>query len=409
MPSISNRGNLIPASPIRKLVPFAEKAKKEGKKIFHLNIGQPDIPTPPSALNAVRETDLKVLAYSHSAGFESYRKKLVGYYSKFGVELDHSNIIVTTGGSEAISFAMMSCLDPGDEIIVPEPFYANYNGFSIAGGIRIKPITAKIEDNFSLPPIEDFEKVITPKTKGILICNPSNPTGYLYSKEELEKLKAIILRHDLFLFVDEVYREFCYDGKSYTSVLTIEGIEQNVIVVDSISKRYSACGARVGAMVSRNKDVMNTAMKFAQARLSPPTLAQILAEATLDVDDSYLSDVLTEYDSRRQLVVARLKQMEGVLCPSPGGAFYTFVRLPIDDCDKFCRWLLEDFEYEGATVMMAPGTGFYSTPGLGKNEARIAYVLNKDDLGKAMDCLQQALKVYPGKSMTNVVSENAGS
>ncbi|MEM7101835.1 MAG: pyridoxal phosphate-dependent aminotransferase [Bacteroidota bacterium] len=408
MPSISQRGLKIPASPIRKLVPFAEKAKKEGKKIFHLNIGQPDIETPASAIAAVQNADLKVLAYSHSAGFESYRKKLVGYYSKFDISLDHSDIIVTTGGSEAILFGMMSCLDPGDEILVPEPFYANYNGFSIAGGIKIKPITARIEDNFSLPPIEDFENLISPKTKGILICNPSNPTGYLYSKAELLKLKDIILRHDLYLFVDEVYREFCYDGKSYTSVLSIEGIENHVVVVDSISKRYSACGARIGALVSRNKEIIATAMKFAQARLSPPTLAQILAEATIDVEDEYLDKVLEEYDSRRRLVVERLRAMEGVVCPNPGGAFYTFVKLPIDNCDKFCRWLLESFEYQGATVMMAPGTGFYSTEGLGTDEARIAYVLNKDDLNQAMDCLESALKTYPGRTTSKAIAESAG-
>lgn len=400
MPNISKRGGSMPSSPIRKLVPFAEAAKKKGKQIFHLNIGQPDIKTPKSALDAVRNTDMEVLAYSHSAGFESYRKKLVSYYNSFGVNgVDENNFIVTTGASEAINFTMMSCLNRGDEMIVPEPFYANYNGFSVAAGLKVVPITASIETGFALPPIADFEKVITPNTKAIMICNPSNPTGYLYSEEELEALKAIVLKHDLFLFVDEVYREFCYDGKAFKSVLSLDGIEQNVVVFDSISKRYSACGARIGAVVSKNEAVLAAVMKFAQARLSPPTLAQILAEATLDVDATYLSEAIDEYDSRRQLVIARLQKMEGVVTPNPGGAFYVFVKLPVDDTEVFCKWLLEAFDLEGKTVMMAPGAGFYASPDLGKQEARIAYVLNQTDLNKAMDCLEAALKVYPGRSI----------
>jgi len=394
MPKLSNRGTIMPASPIRKLVPFAEAAKKKGKKIYHLNIGQPDIKTPQSAIQAVRDADIEVLAYSHSAGNESYRRKLVGYYADNGIELDYSNIIVTTGASEAILFTMMSCLNPGDEVIVPEPFYANYNGFALAGGVRVKPITAHIETGFALPPIADFEKVITPYTKAILICNPSNPTGYLYSEEELLALKEIVLKHDLFLFVDEVYREFVYDGKEHKSVLSIDGLEENVVVLDSISKRFSACGARVGAVVSRNQEFMDIVMKFAQARLSPPTFAQILAEATLDVPKSYITDAITEYDQRRRTLVKRLNEMDGVICPTPGGAFYTFVQLPIDNAEKFCQWMLEEFDHNGESVMMAPGSGFYSTKGLGENQVRIAYVLNEDDLNKALDALEAGLKVY---------------
>ncbi len=399
MPNVSKRGENIAASPIRKLVPFADEAKRKGKHIYHLNIGQPDILTPPSAIKAVQEADMQVLAYSHSAGFESYRRKLVGYYEKFGVTIDHNDLIITTGASEAILFGMMSCLDSGDEVIVPEPFYANYNGFSTAGGIVVKPITARIENDFALPPIADFEKCITSKTKAILICNPSNPTGYLYSKEELLALKEIALKHNLFLFADEVYREFCYDGKEYTSILTIDGLEDHVVVFDSISKRFSACGARIGMIVSKNKSVISTAMKFAQARLSPPTLAQILGEATLDVPQSYLDKSITEYNERRELLIARLQEMDHVVCPKPTGAFYAFAKLPIDNADRFCRWLLEEFEYNGASVMLAPGTGFYYSKGLGQQEVRMAYVLNKNDLNKAMDCLQEALKVYPGRTV----------
>ncbi|MFT5834335.1 MAG: aspartate aminotransferase [Cognaticolwellia sp.] len=399
MPTISKRGMTMPASPIRKLVPFAEEAKRQGKKIYHLNIGQPDIKTPEVALEAVKNIDIKVLEYSHSAGFESYRRKLTGYYRKYNVIVDHNQIIITTGGSEALSFGLMSCLDAGDEVIIPEPFYANYNGFSNAGGIVVKPITAKIETGFALPPIAEFEKLITSKTKAILICNPSNPTGYLYSDEELMQLKAIVLKHDLFLFADEVYREFCYTDKPFRSIMSIDGLEQNAIVVDSISKRYSACGARIGALVTKNQNVLDAAIKFAQARLSPPTLAQILGEATVDVEESYFTEVKEEYDGRRHLVIDRLSKMEGVTCPMPGGAFYAFAKLPIDDSDKFCQWLLEDFEYNGESVMTAPGTGFYSTPGLGKDEVRIAYVLNKTDLDAALTCLEEALKVYPGRTV----------
>lgn len=394
MPELSTRGQQMPASPIRKLVPFAEAAKRKGKKVYHLNIGQPDIKTPKSALEAVKNVEMDVLAYSHSAGFESYRRKLVGYYAKHGIEIDHTNIITTTGASEAISFTMMSCLNAGDEIIVPEPFYANYNGFATAGGVKVVPITAYIETGFALPPIADFEKVITPKTKAIMICNPSNPTGYLYSEEELLALKEIVLKHDLYLFVDEVYREFAYDGKVHKSVLSIDGLENNVVVLDSISKRYSACGARIGAVVTRNQGVLDTAMKFAQARLSPPTFAQILAEATLDVEESYITEAIGEYDKRRRVLAARLSAMDGVICPTPTGAFYTFVQLPIDNADKFCRWMLEDFDHNGETVMMAPGTGFYATKGLGQNQVRVAYVLNIDDLNKALDALEAGLNAY---------------
>lgn len=397
MPRVSHRGELMPASPIRKLVPFAEKAKLKGIKIYHLNIGQPDIETPEQMLDAVKNTNLKVLEYSHSAGFESYRRKLVQYYKKCGIELNHHNIMITTGGSEAILFGMMSCLDAGDEVIIPEPLYANYNGFTVAGNIVVKPITSKIETGFALPPVSEFEKVITPKTKAILICNPNNPTGYLYSKDELLHLREIVLKYDLYLFADEVYREFVYDGKEHFSVLNMPGLDEHVVLMDSISKRYSACGARIGALVSRNNKVMETALKFAQARLSPPTLEQILAEAFLDVPDSYFEEVEKEYVERRNVCVERLNAMEGVLCPTPGGAFYAIARLPIDDSDTFCQWLLESFQHNNETVMLAPATGFYSTPGLGKNEVRIAYVLNKDDINKAMDCLEAALKVYPGK------------
>ncbi|HNV99540.1 MAG TPA: pyridoxal phosphate-dependent aminotransferase [Chitinophagales bacterium] len=398
MPHISNRGSQMPASPIRKLVPFAEKAKLRGIKIYHLNIGQPDIVTPPQMLDAVKRTDLKVIEYSHSAGFESYRRKLVTYYASRNIEVNHHQIMITTGGSEAILFGMMSCLDAGDEVIIPEPLYANYNGFSTAGNIVIKPITSHIENGFALPAISAFEALITPKTKAILICNPNNPTGYLYSKEELMQLRDLVIKHDLFLFADEVYREFVYDGREHFSVMNLDGLDEHVVLMDSISKRYSACGARIGALISRNNKVMETAMKFAQARLSPPTLEQILAEAFLEVPESYFAEVSKEYVERRDLCVARLNAMDGVLCPTPGGAFYAIARLPIDDADVFCQWLLESFQLNNETVMLAPATGFYSTPGLGKNEVRIAYVLNKQDIHKAMDCLEAALKVYPGRT-----------
>lgn len=397
MPKVSSKGNSMPSSPIRKLVPFAEAAKKRGTKIYHLNIGQPDIETPEVMLNAIKNADIKVLEYSHSAGIESYRKKLAGYYGTFNIHIDENDIIITTGGSEAISIAMMACFNDGDEIIIPEPFYANYNGFSCAADVKVVPVKSFIETGFALPPIAEFEKLITPKTKGIMICNPGNPTGYLYSREELESLKQLVLKYDLFLLSDEVYREFCYDGKEYVSVMHLTGIDNNVILLDSISKRYSACGARIGALISKNKEVMSTAMKFAQARLSPPTFGQIGAEAALNTPKEYFDKVQKEYVSRRDFVIEALNKMEGVFCPKPSGAFYCIARLPIDNSDKFCQWLLESFEHEGQTVMLAPATGFYSTPGAGINEVRLAYVLNKEDLKNAMICLENALKVYPGK------------
>lgn len=394
MPVISHRGGQMPPSPIRKLVPFAEAAKSRGVKVFHLNIGQPDIETPPSILEAVKRADMKVLEYSHSAGFESYRRKLAGYYKRNDIDVDHNQIIVTTGGSEAILFAVMSCLDPGDEIIIPEPFYANYNGFATSAGIHIVPIPSFIEDGFALPPIEAFQKAITTRTKAIMICNPNNPTGYLYSEEELNTLKEICLKHDLFLLSDEAYREFCYDGRRHKSVLALEGLEDHAILLDTISKRYSACGGRIGAFVTRNQQVLDAAMKFAQARLSPPTFAQILGEAAVDLPEDYFDEVHAMYTSRRDLLVKRLQAMEGVVCPNPGGAFYAMAQLPVDDTEKFCQWLLEHFSYNGATVMMAPAAGFYATPGKGKKEVRLAYVLNNEDIDTAMDCLEAALKQY---------------
>lgn len=398
MPTISNRGSNLPASPIRKLVPYAEQAKSKGIKVYHLNIGQPDIETPEPALDAVRNMDRKIIEYSHSAGFESYRKKLSGYYLQHGIKIDYDQIMVTTGGSEAIIFGLFSCLDSGDEIIIPEPFYANYNSFALAGNISVKPVTSSIKNGFALPSISEFEKEITPRTKAIMICNPNNPTGYLYTREEIEALREIVLKYDLFLFSDEVYREFCYDGETHFSAMNLEGLENHAVMVDSISKRYSACGARIGTMVTRNKDIFNTAMKFAQARLSPPTLGQILAEAAIDTPLSYFEEVKEEYISRRDLITEYLKKIDGVICPNPGGAFYTMAELPVDDSDKFCQWLLEDFEFEGQTLMLAPGSGFYATKGLGKKEVRIAYVLNKNDLEKAMICLKMALETYPGKT-----------
>ena len=389
----------MPPSPIRKLVPYAEAAKKRGVSIFHLNIGQPDIHTPDTMMDAIRNIDLKVVEYSHSAGLESYRKKLAGYYQKNGIMVDWQDIIVTTGGSEAIGIGMMSCLNPGDEVIIPEPYYANYNGFSTQANVVVKPIPSSIESGFALPPIAEFEKAITPRTKAILICNPSNPTGYLYSHEELDVLRQIVLKHDLFLFSDEVYREFCYDGKQYVSVMHLEGLDQHVVLMDSISKRYSACGARIGALISRNKEVMSVALKFAQARLSPPTFGQIAAEAAIDTPDSYFEEVREEYQRRRDFVVDALNRMEGVYCPKPSGAFYCMAQLPVDDTDRFCQWLLESFDLGGKTVMLAPGTGFYSKPELGKKQVRIAYVLNLDALRHAMACLEQALKVYPGRTI----------
>lgn len=399
MPKVSKKGLSMPASPIRKLVPYAEKAKKEGRVVYHLNIGQPDIETPKIMLDAVKKADIPVIEYSHSAGNESYRRKLVGYYKSYKIDLDFSEIMITTGGSEALSIAMMTCFNTGDEVIIPEPFYANYNGFACAADVVVKPIRSYIETGFALPPINEFEKLITPKTKGIMICNPGNPTGYLYTKQELESLRELVLKYDLFLLSDEVYREFCYDGKEYVSVMHLKGIEQNVIMLDSISKRYSACGARIGALISKNKDVMNAALKFAQARLSPPTYGQIGAEAAIDTPKEYFEKVKKEYVGRRDFVIEALNRMEGVLCPKPIGAFYCIARLPIDSSDKFCQWLLEDFNHNGQTVMMAPATGFYSTPGAGTDEVRIAYVLNKQALKNAMECLDAALKVYPGRKM----------
>jgi aspartate aminotransferase len=392
---ISKRGIEMPASPIRKLVPFAEAAKKRGTKVYHLNIGQPDIETPKMVLDAVRHSDFKVLEYSHSAGNESYRKKLVGYYKSVGIDVNEKQIIITTGGSEAILFGFMACLDAGDEVIIPEPFYANYNGFAVEAGVTVVPITSHIENGFALPPIEDIEAKITPRTKAIVICNPNNPTGYLYSAAEMEQLKSIILKHNLYLFSDEAYREFCYEG-TQISALHLTGVDDHVVIMDTISKRYSACGGRIGAFITKNQALLDATMKFAQARLSPPSFAQIAGEAAIDLPANYFDDTKAEYKSRRDLIVTRLNAMEGVFCPNPGGAFYAMAKLPIDDADKFCQWLLEDFAFENQTVMLAPSTGFYGTPGLGKQEVRLAYVLNLEDINKAMDCLEAALKVYPG-------------
>ncbi|MCA6486982.1 MAG: pyridoxal phosphate-dependent aminotransferase [Chitinophagaceae bacterium] len=396
MPTISQRGQLMPPSPIRKLVPFAEAAKKRGTKVFHLNIGQPDIATPQPMMDAVRNIDFRVLEYSHSAGNESYRQKLTEYYKTVGINITASEIIVTTGGSEAILFGMLACLDPGDEVIIPEPFYANYNGFAIAAGVKVVPVTSYIDTGFALPPISELEKKITPRTKAIIICNPNNPTGYLYTAEEMEQLRDLLLRYPLFLFSDEAYREFCYEGNQI-SAMHLKGVEDQVILMDTISKRYSACGARLGALVTKNKAVLDAAMKLAQARLSPPSFAQIAAEAAIDLPADYFEETRQEYCNRRDLLVARLNAMPGVYCPCPGGAFYAMARLPIDDSDLFCQWLLESFIHQGATVMLAPATGFYGTPGLGKQEVRLAYVLNSDSINQAMDCLEKALEVYPGR------------
>jgi len=384
----------MPSSPIRKLVPYAEAAKAKGIKVYHLNIGQPDIKTPEIAWQALQNMEMEILAYSHTAGNESYRKKLVEYYKSVDINIDIENLIVTTGGSEALYFTMFSCLDAGDEVIISEPFYANYNGFSTAGDIKVKAVTASIENRFALPPISDFEKQISDKTKAILICNPSNPTGYLYTSEELEALRKLAIKYDLFLFADEVYREFTYGDRTHQSILNLEGLEQNAVVIDSISKRYSACGARIGCIVSRNTELINTATKFAQARLSPPSLAQVVAEAMVDVKPSYMQNVIVEYKKRRDILVAGLNKIEGANCPEPGGAFYATVELPIDDSDKFCQWMLEEFSLDNETVMMAPATGFYATPGLGKKEVRIAYVLNEDNLKRAIEILKAGLLAY---------------
>lgn len=386
----------MPASPIRKLVPFAEAAKKRGVKVFHLNIGQPDIETPVQILDAVRKSDFKVLEYSHSAGNESYRQKLVSYYKHVGIDVTAEQIIITTGGSEAILFGFMACMDAGDEVIIPEPFYANYNGFAVAADVKVQPICSTIDTGFALPPIDQFEKAITSKTKAIVICNPNNPTGYLYSAEEMEVLKKLIKKHNLFLFADEAYREFCYEG-THTSAMHLKDVDDHVVLMDTISKRYSACGGRIGAFVTKNKTLLDAAMKFAQARLSPPSFAQILGEAAVDLPDDYFNATKAEYKLRRDTIVKRLNAMPGVFCPNPGGAFYAMARLPIDNSDKFCQWLLESFNYNNQTVMLAPATGFYSTPGLGLNEVRLAYVVNADAINGAMDCLEKALEEYPGR------------
>lgn len=387
----------MPESPIRKLVPYAEQAKKNGKKVYHLNIGQPDIETPQVALDAVKNFSKQVVEYSHSAGFESYRKGLAAYYQSLDINISYDELMITTGGSEALLFALNSCLDSGDEVIIPEPFYANYNGFSASAGIKVKPISTSINNGFALPPIEEFEKLITNKTKAILICNPGNPTGYLYSLEELETLRDLVKKYDLFLFADEVYREFAYDGNSHISVLNLDGLEDNAVVIDSTSKRYSMCGIRVGCIVSKNKDVINTALKFAQARLSPPTFGQVAGEAALSTPKSYFDDVISEYVSRRDLLVDGLNQIPGVLCPKPKGAFYAIAELPVDNAEKFAQWLLEEFDYNNETLMVAPAAGFYSTEGEGYNQVRIAYVLNLDSLKKAIKCLEEAIKLYPGR------------
>ncbi|WP_439697210.1 pyridoxal phosphate-dependent aminotransferase [Mucilaginibacter sp. AW1-7] len=397
MPKISQKGQRMPASPIRKLTPYADQAKLDGKKVYHLNIGQPDIQTPEGMLNAIKNIDFKVWAYTPSEGTLSYRKKLTQYYNKLGYNITPDNIIVTTGGSEAITIAMMACLDSGDEVIIPEPFYANYNGFASQSDIVVKPILSYIDNGFALPPISEFEKLITDKTKAIIICNPNNPTGYLYSQEELEALRALCLKYDLYLFSDEAYREFCYDGRKFISPMHLDGLDDNVVVMDTVSKRYSACGARLGCLITKNAALRTAALKFAQARLSAGMVEQIAGEAAVDTPDEYFEAVNKEYTSRRNTLVTALNNIDGVYCPNPGGAFYVVAQLPIDDADKFCQWMLESFDYNNQTVMMAPATGFYSTPGAGINEVRMAYVLNNDDLKSAMICLEEALKVYPGK------------
>ncbi|MCX6334271.1 MAG: pyridoxal phosphate-dependent aminotransferase [Bacteroidia bacterium] len=397
MPTISDKGKTMPQSPIRKLAPYADEAKRQGRKVYHLNIGQPDIPTPDVALNAIRNIKFNVIEYSHSAGNESYRRKLADFYKSKGIDVDYTDLLITTGGSEAILFAFNSCLNPGDEVITPEPFYANYNGFAISSGIKIVPVTSYIKDDFALPPISEIEKKMTPRTKGIIVCSPNNPTGYLYSKEEFLQLREIIIKHDLYLFSDEAYREFCYDGASHFSAMNLKGVGNNVIMLDSVSKRYSECGVRIGALVTKNKEVIATALKFAQARLSPPGLGQVAGEASIDTPPEYFINVNREYTARRNYMVEALNKIPGVYCPKPKGAFYSIVKLPVDDSDKFAQWLLEKFEFKNQTVMVAPASGFYSTPGYGKNEVRIAYVLKIDDLKNAMEVLAEALKVYPGR------------
>ncbi|MEE1885416.1 pyridoxal phosphate-dependent aminotransferase [Pedobacter flavus] len=397
MPKISKKGVEMPASPIRKLTPYADKAKKDGKKVYHLNIGQPDIETPEIMLDAIKNIDFNVWAYTPSEGTLAYRTKLAEYYNKIGYGITPADILVTVGGSEAITIAMQTCINEGDEIIIPEPFYANYNGFACMSNVVVKPILSHIENGFALPSADAFEALITEKTKAIIICNPNNPTGYLYSKEELEALKELCLKYDLFLFSDEAYREFCYDGKEFISPMHLDGLDENVIIMDTVSKRYSACGARLGCLITKNKEVIQSALKFAQARLSPGMVEQIAGAAAVDTPDAYFESVNKEYTLRRDTLVGRLNAIEGVFCPNPGGAFYVVAKLPIDNSDKFCQWMLEHFDYNGATVMMAPATGFYSTPGSGEQEVRMAYVLNNTDLNAAMDCLEAGLKAYPGK------------
>ncbi len=396
MPAISLKGQMMPESPIRKLAPFAEAAKFQGKQVYHLNIGQPDIKTPEIAIKAVKEADLDILEYSPSEGFATYRKKLSAYYAAHGIHINSEDLIVTTGGSEALLFALGAIADPGDEIIIPEPFYANYNGFATNAGLNVIPVTAQIEDGFALPPIEDFEQLITPQTKAIMICNPGNPTGYLYSLEELQKLRDLALKHDLYLIADEVYREFAYDDTHHYSILSLDGLEDNAIVIDSVSKRYSMCGARIGCVISRNSALMAIILKFAQARLSPPTMAQIAAEAALNTDASYYEDVKTEYSERRDILVDGLNKIEGVVCPKPKGAFYAIAQLPVDNAERFAQWLLSAFSHNNKTLMVAPAEGFYATPNMGQTQVRLAYVLEKEKLKECVELLEIALQQYPG-------------
>ncbi len=407
MPRVSDRGRAMPSSPIRKLAPLADKAKQRGVKVYHLNIGQPDLPTPPEALEAIRNIDRKVLEYTPSEGIRSFREKLVKYYHRFNIDVEVEDIIITTGGSEAVTFAFMSCLDPGDEIIVPEPAYANYEAFAIVAGAVIKSIAASIDDGFALPPVEEFEKLITPKTKGIMICNPNNPTGYLYTREEMNKIRDLVKKYDLYLFSDEVYREFCYTGSPYISAFHLDGIEQNVVLIDSVSKRYSECGLRIGALISKNKEVKQNVMKFCQARLSPPLIGQIAAEASLDANPEYMLSNYNEYVNRRKFLIDGLNLINGVYSPIPMGAFYTVARLPVDNADDFCAWLLDEFEFEKQTVFMAPASGFYTIPGKGIDEVRIAYVLNRKDLAVCLKILEEALKVYPGSKVRKVLEYRA--
>lgn len=399
MPEVSKRGVRMPESPIRKLGSYADKAKENGIHVYHLNIGQPDLPTPRVAIEAIQNIDRTILEYSPSEGIRSYREKLAKYYHSYNIDVTADEIIVTTGGSEAVTYAFLASLDPGDEIIVPEPSYANYTAFAIVAGAIVKTIPSKIEDGFALPPVEKFEALITPRTKGILICNPNNPTGYLYTQSEMNAIRDLVKKYDLYLFSDEVYREFCYTGAPYISAFHLKGIEENVILIDSVSKRYSECGLRIGALITKNKAIHKNVMKFCQARLSPPLIGQIAAEASLDAPKEYMLDVYNEYVERRKFLIDGLNKIDGVYSPIPMGAFYTVASLPVDDSDKFCMWLLKDFNYKGATIMMAPASGFYTTPDLGRNQVRIAYVLKKEDLAAALEILEEALKVYPGRTV----------